>query len=86
MSPESKIQAPAGIGLMFKKMPADGSFVITTAAAGSPAAAALSDGRLNEGDELVAVDGMLMQGRSFEDVVCKIKGELKGIDESFVVL
>ena len=63
----------AGTGVLFQGMP-DGSFAITQAVTGSPAAAAISSGSFGIGDKLMAVDGVLLHGKSYEEVLGKING------------
>lgn len=63
----------AGTGVLFQNMP-DGSFAITHAVKGSPAAAAVNSASLFIGDQLIAVDGWLLHGKSHEEVLSKIMG------------
>ena len=64
-----------GAGVLFKKqVDAGGALIVCRCAEGTPAAAMFDEGVFSAGDELVAVEGVLVQGLSVRDVADKMKG------------
>jgi hypothetical protein len=64
-----------GAGVLFKKqVDAGGALIVCRCAEGTPAAAMFDEGVFSAGDELVAVEGVLVQGLSVRDIADKMKG------------
>lgn len=57
----------SGTGVLFQRMP-DESFAITQAIMGSPAAAVIGSGSVSITDRLMAVDGVLLHGKAYEEL------------------